>query len=500
VLLAVRGVDEVIGEMALLEEQPRSATVRARGGADLVSIPKAALDDLLATSPSAARAVFGPLLRRVRETNDQLRHQERMVQLGVMTAGVAHELNNPAAAVQRAAEHLDGELDRLTEALAGALTGPAATAVRELLDRVTGRPAVDLDAVARSDQEGEIEDWLADRGIGEPWTVAPGLLDAGVGVDDLGRLGPEVDLDSAIRLVAPAAAVRRWAAEVAEGAHRLSEIVRVLRSYSYLDRAPMQRVDVVQGVEDTLLLLGHAARGVRLVRDYDPELPEIEALGGELNQVWTNLLHNAFDALAGRPDPTVTVRAFRDPDDPGARVVVEVEDNGPGIPPDTQHRVFDAFFTTKPPGQGTGLGLQISYRIVVLEHRGDLALRSEPGRTVFRVTLPVRPPTERPASPASPAEPVEPAAPASCEHLDALEDGPIPEGGCERCIAAGDGWVHLRFCTTCGLVGCCDDSANRHASRHAVDAGHPVLRSKEPGESWAWCVQHKVRAELAAPG
>jgi Histidine kinase-, DNA gyrase B-, and HSP90-like ATPase/Zn-finger in ubiquitin-hydrolases and other protein len=295
-------------------------------------------------------------------------------------------------------------------------------------------------------------------------------------------------------LVAPAVAVRRWAAVIAEGAHRLSEIVRVLRSYSYLDRAPVQRVDVVRGIEDTLLLLGHAAKGVRVVRDYDPELPAIEALGGELNQVWTNLLHNAFDALAGTPEPTVTLRAFRDAAGAGEPVVVEVEDNGPGIPPDAQRRVFDAFFTTKPPGKGTGLGLQISYRIVVLEHRGDLTLRSEPGRTVFRVTLPVRPPTERPAKPASLAEP---AAPGSCEHVEAVENTPTPDGGCEQCIATGDRWVHLRFCTTCGVVGCCDDSDNRHATRHAVDAGHPVLRSKEPGENWAWCVRHEVRAELS---
>ena len=393
VLLAVRGVDEVIGEMALLEEQPRSATVRARGSADLLSIPKAALDDLLATSPSAARAVFGPLLRRVRETNDQLRHQERMVQLGVMTAGVAHELNNPAAAVQRAAEHLGSELDRLTAAVSGALGGGAGPAVRELLDRVTGRPVAERSAVASSDAEGDIEDWLTDRGVGEAWTLAPKLVDAGIGLDDLDRLGADADLADAVRLLAPAAAVHRWTAEVAEGARRLSEIVRVLRSYSYLDRAPVQQVDVVQGIEDSLVLLGHAAKGVRVVRDFDPALPRIEALGGELNQVWTNLLHNAFDALDGRPDPTLILRASRDGDDSDERVVVEVEDNGAGIPPEAQRRVFDAFFTTKPPGKGTGLGLQISYRIVVLEHRGDLTLSSAPGRTVFRVTLPVRSPS-----------------------------------------------------------------------------------------------------------
>ena len=486
VLLAVRGEDDVIGEMALLEQAPRSATVRARTATHLVSIPKAALDDLLATSPSAARAVFGPLLRRVRETNDQLRHQERMVQLGVMTAGVAHELNNPATAVQGAADQLTAELDRLTAALAGR----ASPAVLDLLRAVAGRPERPVRSpVEISDEESEVEDWLADRRVPEPWAAAPGLVEAGIGVAELSRLGSGEELADAVRLLAPAAAVRRSAAQIAEGARRLSDVVGALRSYSYLDRAPVQDVDVVRGIEDTLVLLGHAARGVRVVREFDPDLPRIVALGSELNQVWTNLIHNACDALEGSSDPTLTLRAFAE----GDSVVVEVEDDGPGIPPAAQQRVFDAFFTTKPPGRGTGLGLQISYRIVVLEHRGDLTLSSVPGRTVFRVTLPVRPPADAPPGAAGTPEP------ARCEHLQDLrrvQGPPRPDGGCPQCLAAGDRWVHLRFCATCGQVGCCDDSANRHASRHAADAGHPVLCSAEPGENWAWCAVHRIGTEL----
>lgn len=490
VLLAVRGENDVIGEMALVEHQPRSATVRARGQAELVSIPKAALDDLLATSASAARAVFGPLIRRIRNTNDQMRHQERMVQLGVLTAGVAHELNNPAAAVQRAAEHLSGDLDRLT----GWLGGHASPAALELLSELASRPTrAARTPVETSDEESAVEDWLTDKGVDEAWTLAPSLVDAGVGVDELARLDAEVDLADTARFLAATVSVRRWTAEVAEGAHRLSEIVRALRSYSYLDRAPVQQVDVVQGLEDTLVLLAHRNKGARVVREYDEALPSIVALGSELNQVWTNLIHNAFDVLVGTPDPTLTLHAFREGDGPDAKVVVEVQDNGPGIPTDVQDRVFDAFFTTKEPGAGTGLGLQISYRIVVLEHHGDITLRSEPGQTVFRVTLPIRPPTVEPSDPSGSPEG---AARGSCEHLAAVENTAAPDGGCEQCLAAGDTWVHLRFCATCGTVGCCDDSKNRHASRHAADAGHPVLRSKEPGESWAWCVEHEVGIEL----
>jgi signal transduction histidine kinase len=485
VLLAVRGEDAVIGEMALLEQAPRSATVRARTATDLLSIPKEALDDLLATSPSAARAVFGPLLRRVRENNDLLRHQERMAQLGVLTAGVAHELNNPAAAVRGAAEQLAAELDVLT----GSLAGRASESVRELLARVADRPPAPRSPVEISDEESEVEDWLTERRVEQAWALAPGLVEAGIGVDDLAMLGTDADVADAVRILAPAVAVRRSAAQIAEGARRLSEIVRALRSYSYLDLAPVQDVDVVGGLEDTLTMLGHITKGVRVVREFDPSLPTIVALGSELNQVWTNLIHNACDALAGVGDPTLTLRAYPD----GGDVVVEVEDNGPGVPADAQQKVFDAFYTTKAPGKGTGLGLQISYRIVVLEHRGDITLASRPGRTVFTVRLPVRAPSVQDAGAPGPG-------PQSlCEHLLAVEDAPKPSGVCEQCLATGDDWVHLRFCTTCGQVGCCDDSANRHASRHAVEAGHPVMRSKEPGENWAWCVEHQVGTNLAVP-
>ena len=176
---------------------------------------------------------------------------------------------------------------------------------------------------------------------------------------------------------------------MATGSRRLSEIVGALRSFAYLDRGPVQEVDVVRGIEDTLVLLGRPTTGVRVVRELAPDLPVITGMGGELNQVWSNLVTNACDALAGTPRPTLTLRAFEE----GDGVVVEVEDNGPGIPTELQERVFDAFFTTKPPGEGTGLGLQISYRIVVLEHKGDLTLRSEPGRTTVRVFLPLHPAT-----------------------------------------------------------------------------------------------------------
>ena len=394
-LLAVRAEGDVIGEMALLEAAPRSATVRARIATELVSIPRGALDDLLTTSPSAARTVFGLLTRRVRETHDRLRHQQRMVQLGVMTAGIAHELNNPAAAVQSAAGQLIAQVGRLVST-AGR---DSADALLRLLGALDERPPRTLDALERSDEEDRVGDWLGRRGVAAAGTLAPDLVAAGVGVEDLLTLGDDADLGEAVRLLAAATSLRQLAGQVVTGSRRVSEIVGALRSFTYLDRGTVQEVDVVRGIEDTLVLLARATTGVRVVRELAPDLPAVTGMGGELNQVWTNLVHNACDALAGTPRPTLTLRAFEE----GDGVVVEVEDNGPGIPAELQERVFDAFFTTKPPGEGTGLGLQISYRIVVLEHRGDLMLRSEPGRTTVRVSLPLHPAT--PLAAVAPTQP-----------------------------------------------------------------------------------------------
>ena len=384
-LLAVRSEGEVIGEMALLEQAPRSATVRARTTTQLVSIPRGTLDDLLATSPSAARTIFGQLTRRVRETNDRLRHQQRMVQLGVMTAGVAHELNNPAAAVQRAAGQLTGSVGRLVST-AGRDSSDALLTLFDALDRRSHRV---LDAIETSDEEDRVEVWLDQRGVAGAGQLAPDLVAAGIGVEDLLTLGEDDGLGDAVRLLSAAASLRQLAGEVATGSRRLSEIVGALRSFAYLDRGPVQEVDIVRGIEDTLVLLGRATTGVQILRELAPDLPTVTGRGGELNQVWTNLVHNACDALVGTPLPTITLRAFEE----GDGVVVEVEDNGPGIPAELQERVFDAFLTTKAPGEGTGLGLQISYGIIVLQHQGELTLRSEPGRTTVRAFLPLHPAT-----------------------------------------------------------------------------------------------------------
>jgi signal transduction histidine kinase len=393
VLLALQ-TEGVVGEMALLENAPRNASVRARSETRLLAIPKERLDELLESSPSASRAFFAVMLARWRDTQSSLQHSERMAQLGTLTAGLAHELNNPAAAVNRGAEQLMTAMVRYGDARAAAaqeLDEVGQRLVERLLATVHERRGVgeSLTGLARSDLEDGVDGWLNDHGIARGWELAPALVDAGFSVESLSDISGEIDpakLPVIIDLIDTAQVELSMLHQIEEGTRRMSAIVRALKSYAYLDQAPVQNVDVTRGLDDTLLLLAHKAKGVEIVREYASELQMIEALGGELNQVWTNLIDNALDALAEIDKPRLTVRAMAS--DTG--VSVEIEDNGAGIPDEIQNRIFDSFFTTKPPGSGTGLGLDISRNIVLFHHGGALTVDSEHGKTVFRVELPLR--------------------------------------------------------------------------------------------------------------
>ena len=393
-LLAVRKAGDVIGEMALLDASPRTATVRARTAASLVTIHKGQLDQLMATSIAASQAMFRMALERWKGTEAQLKQNDRMIQLGTLTAGVAHELNNPSAAVKRSAEQLAGALVRAGEMQAGlealALAEEAWRALWGLQDRAraaaTSRTAVD--AIERSDRETHLEDWLNEHGVEDSWEVAPALVAIGLGQADLEDLRSGVGAQAfapALRWLAAAYGVHDLVAEISDGASRISEIVKALKTYSYLDQAPVQTVDLHEGLESTLVILRNKVRGITVIREYAEDLPKIQGYGSELNQVWTNLIDNAAFALGGSGE--IRLRTRLEGND---WVVVEVEDNGPGIPPEVQPRIFDAFFTTKPPGQGTGLGLEVSYSIVVFKHRGEIKVASVPGRTSFTVSLPVK--------------------------------------------------------------------------------------------------------------
>jgi signal transduction histidine kinase len=378
--------------MALLEQKPRMATVRARTDCALLVVHKEQFDQLLRTSPSAASTMFYTVLERWRVTEATLRQSEKMAQLGTLSAGVAHELNNPAAAVKRGAGQLQATLAQYeahqTDLNQLTLTQEQRETLRGLEQRARELAAQppELDALVRGDREYEMETWLEGRGVSEAWQCASTLVNLTYDTDEMAALAEHFGRDqlpAVIRWLNATYMVHNLLAEIGQGADRISAIVKALKSYAYLDQAPVQAVDVHEGLDNTLLILRHKLKeGISVRREYAPDLPQIQAYGSELNQVWTNIIDNAADAL-GRTG-TITIRTRRE----GGWVVVEIEDDGPGIPPENQSRLFDPFFTTKPPGQGTGLGLDITYTIVVHKHRGDIKVLSKPGQTCFQVWLP----------------------------------------------------------------------------------------------------------------
>jgi signal transduction histidine kinase/predicted CoA-binding protein len=393
VLLAVRKSGEVIGEMSLLHEAPRSASVKARTDSRLVSISHDNLDQMINKSPSAARALLNTIVARLQSTEVMLRQSEKVAQLGTLTAGVAHELNNPAAAVQRGTEQLQNELSSLQEAekniagldLESSQKDQLQILLSEIQDRA--RQPSDLNALTRSDLEMEVEDFLESQGVENPWEFAPSLVNLGQTTEKLSALTTCLSAEQLPPILNWMTAnynVYSLLYEVEQGSKQISSIVKALKHYAYLDQAPVQLIDVHEGVDNTLVLLRtKLKRGINVQREYHPDLPRIQAYGTELNQVWTNIIDNASDALEGKGN--IIIRTRKE----SQWVVVEIEDDGPGIPHDSQSKVFDPFFTTKEPGKGTGLGLDISYNIVVQRHRGDLRLTSRPGRTCFEVWLPI---------------------------------------------------------------------------------------------------------------
>jgi signal transduction histidine kinase len=394
-----RGSGDLLGEIALLEGCTRTATVRAATPARMLCISRETFQLVLVKSPSAMSAVLGTVTKRLRNSEMALRQNEKMAALGTLSAGLAHELNNPAAAVQRSAGQLRGamaQLQRMAAELSHqGFTDEQMEVIARLRHEMPEREPLPttLDALERSDIESALQDWLDERGVANAWELAPAIANLRWTRDDLDALTEGFTPAQAATFgcwLGAACTVYALFDEVRTGAQRISDIVKAVRSYSHLDKAAIQLVDVHEGIEDTLIILRHKLKqGVTVIREYDRTLPRIECYASELNQVWTNLIDNAVDAMQGKGE--IRIKTYVDPSNlTSDDIVVEITDNGPGIPLEIQPRIFEAFFTTKAPGAGNGLGLNIAYNIVVKQHRGEIELRSRPGETTFTVKLPLR--------------------------------------------------------------------------------------------------------------
>ncbi|MBA3490956.1 MAG: cyclic nucleotide-binding domain-containing protein [Rubrobacteraceae bacterium] len=393
VLLALYDPGQFFGEMALLEQAPRSASVRTVQESRLLVISQAAFQSLLSCSPAAPLRILHTVTSRLRSTESALIQNEKMAALGTLAAGLAHELNNPAAAIRRSAAQLRdalAERDRLAARLHSLATDQhQKESLGALQEEITERKitAPQGDPLALSEQEDELQDWLEDHGVEEAWDLAPGLVSYGWDSGELERLAQEfspTQLPVVVRWLGATSSVYGLLEEVGQSAEAMSEIVKAVKTYSYLDQAPIQEVDVIASLENTLVLLRpKITADICITRDYADDVPRIEAYGSELNQVWTNIIDNAIEAIEGRGELTLSAYTT------DGAVTVDVIDDGPGIPHEIQPRIFEPFFTTKAPGVGTGLGLHIAYNIVVNKHRGQIQVASKPGETRLRVVLPI---------------------------------------------------------------------------------------------------------------
>jgi signal transduction histidine kinase len=365
----------------------------ARGDVRVAVIKPEAFVDLVLAHRTVFRRVMATVRPVVRRITAREQNRERLASLGTMSAGLAHELNNPASAAKRASSDLAETLEVLTDTVgllveSGIEREQAADLVALQREAATiSASHAALSTLDAADAEDALSDALGDAGVSEPWRIAEPLASAGIDPAFVARVadtaGPATT--ATLRWIAASLSARELSSELGEATERMSKLVKAIKAYAYMDRGEVVQVDVREGLETTLVILGHKLKHtqIKVTRDYDETLPKLTVHGAELNQVWTNLLANAIDALGDSGQITITTRAD------GDCAEIDIADDGPGIPAEIRERVFDPFFTTKEVGSGTGLGLDVARRILVDHHRGSLTLESRPGRTVFRARLPI---------------------------------------------------------------------------------------------------------------
>jgi len=400
--LQVRG--EIGGETVVLLLKPGDVTgvlpfsrmkqftvgTRAVTDARVLRFPSSLFPELVQKMPELTQRLVGLMSDRIRETTRREQQRDRLASLGKLSAGLAHELNNPASAAKRAASQLRDILKKIRDASQELgrreLTPAQQSEIEKMEASFVQSDEVPPDPLAASDLEEQIDSLLRSHGQNDMWQMAADLAHRNVKPEALESLFATLDADTAraaLVRIAASVEVATLLNEIESGTSRISDLVRAIKEYTYMDQTPLQNVDIVKSLETTLTILNHKLKhGVVVERDYQRIPLLVNSFGSELNQVWTNLIDNAIDAMHGEGE--LRVRTYRDDD----CVVVEIADNGPGIPPDVQPHIFEPFFTTKGVGEGTGLGLDTVQRIVK-KHRGDIQVISKPGDTRFQVWLPL---------------------------------------------------------------------------------------------------------------
>ena len=359
----------------------------------LLWFPVSLFPEMMQRMPVLTQRLVGIMSDRVRESTTLDQQQDKLMALGKLSAGLAHELNNPAAGATRAANDLIEVLKELRAADMRLCSHDLTSSQQESIDTFE-KKAIDhtataeqLNSLDQSDREEEISEWLEAHGIEESWKFSANLVEAGMDSTALEQLLGEIPSTATADVLSRVncqLAAAKLASEIKTATARISELVGAIKEYSYMDQAKVQQLDVHKGLDNTLLILKYKLKkkNISVTRDYAESLPVIKAYGSELNQVWTNLIVNAVDAMS--EGGTLKVRTKREPTD----IMVEIRDNGGGIPAPVRSRIFEPFFTTKPVGEGTGLGLDTVARII-RKHRGNVRFESKPGDTCFQVRLPL---------------------------------------------------------------------------------------------------------------